>query len=229
MRTLSICIAIVRRDVLLGWRSGAGVATAIGLYGLIVVLVPFGLGPDGDLLSNVAPGILWIALSLALLLTLDRLFQIDLEDGSLDLLFHSPAELELIVLAKSLAHWLIALVPLLLVTPVLSLFLNMSIDRTLATMTSLTLGSPTLVFIGAIGAALSVAIKRGGIIIGLLVLPLYVPVIIFGVGAAQAGTNVFFAGAEGPQASLLFLSALSLFSVVLGPIAGAAALRSVRS
>ncbi len=226
---LLICSQIVWRDVILAWRNGAGIVSTIGMYALIVLLIPFSLGPDATQLSRIAPGVLWIALSLALLLTLDRLFQTDFEDGSLDLIMLSSVELEFLVLAKCIAHWIVIMVPLLLLTPVLALLLSLPFDRLAAIMVSLTVGSPALVLVGAMGAALAVAVRRGGILIGLLVLPLYVPIIIFGVAAAQESANVFFAGGEGRSTSLLLLGALSLFSLVLAPLAAAAALRANNS
>ena len=219
--------AIVRRDLSLARLQGATAFQSAAFFGIVVSLVPFGLGTDLDLLQRVAPGIIWLAFILASLLSVDRLFQADFEDGSLELLILSPLPLELVVLAKCVAHWCANALPLLVIAPVFGLILNLPLRALLAMEITLTLGTPSLVFLGAVGAALTVAVRRAGILIALLVLPLYVPVLIFGVGAVNA------AMAPAVEASpvwlvepnLLLLVAISLIGVSAGLFAAAAALR----
>ena len=188
---------------------------------MIVALVPFGLGPDLNLLARIGPGILWIAAVLATLIGLDRLFQADEEDGSLDLLTGAPAPLELLVLAKVTAHWLTTGLPLALATPLFGLLVALSPTGMAATSLTLLVGTPALTFIGAVGAALTASIRRGGLILAVVVLPLMVPTLIFGVSAADAalGGTVPFA------TPLAILGALSLVAGVVGTLAAAAALR----
>jgi heme exporter protein B len=188
---------------------------------IVVVMVPFAVGPDLKLLARIGPAILWLGALLASLLALDRLFATDFEDGSLDLLMTSGMPLELSVAAKAIAHWLTTCLPLVIITPLLGLMLNVEIGSMGVLMLTLLTGTPALTFIGLIGAALSVALRRGGLLLAVLVLPLTIPVLIFGVAAANAaiaGTAPF-----GPPFTIL--CALSLASLVLGPIAAAAALR----
>lgn len=215
---------LIRRDVRLAVRVGGGGGMAVFFFLLTISVVPLGIGPDLNLLSRIAPGMLWVALLLSNLLTLDRLFQADQEDGSLDLLLLGPLPLELAVLAKAIAHWLTTGVPLLLAAPVLGLLLNLPIEGFLPLMGAMLVGSPALSLLGAIGAALSIGVKRGGLLISLLVLPLYLPVLIFGVSAVR-GALVATPGDFGER-SLLFLGAVTLVSLVLGPVGGAMALRA---
>lgn len=215
---------LIRREVRLAVRVGGGGGMAVFFFLLTISVVPLGIGPDLNLLSRIAPGMLWVALLLSNLLTLDRLFQADQEDGSLDLLLLGPLPLELAVLAKAIAHWLTTGVPLLLAAPVLGLLLNLPIEGFLPLMGAMLVGSPALSLLGAIGAALSIGVKRGGLLISLLVLPLYLPVLIFGVSAVR-GALVATPGDFGER-SLLFLGAVTLVSLVLGPIGGAMALRA---
>jgi heme exporter protein B len=179
-------------------------------------MMPFALGPDLRLLARIGPAVLWLGALLASLLALDRMFAADHEDGSLDLLMMGPVPLELAVAAKAIAHWLTTGLPLVLVTPLLALMLNVELRETGLLMLTLAAGTPALTFIGLVGAALSVALRRGGILLAVLILPLTVPVLIFGVAAAEAGT---------PGPAFTILCALSLASLVLGPVAAAAALR----
>jgi len=192
------------------------------LFFLIVVTVyPFGVGPDLNLLARIGPAILWIGALLATLLSLDRLFQADRDDGTLDLILMGEEPLELVVLVKCAAHWVATGLPLVLISPLLALFMNMEPIAIGSTMLTLAVGTPALTFIGAIGAGLTVTLRRGGLLLAILVLPLTVPILIFGVAAANAPVLQ-------PAPFLtpfLLLSALTLFSAVIGPIAAAAALR----
>jgi heme exporter protein B len=212
--------ALIHRDLVLAWRIGGGGGMAVAFFLLIVTLVPLGLGPDLPLLARVAPGMVWIGALLATLLALDRLFQADWEDGNLDLLALGPLPLEAVVLGKSLAHWLTTGLPLVVAAPVLGLMLGLPGHALWALVAALALGTPSLSLIGAVGAALTAGVRRGGLLLSLLVLPLYIPVLVFGVGAVQRAVDGAPAGAP-----LMVLGALALFSLVLAPVAAAAALR----
>lgn len=215
--------ALVQRDVRLATRVGGGGGMAVFFFLIVLSIVPFGIGPDFNLLTRIAPGMLWVALLLSALLTLDRLFQADQEDGTLDLLVLAPQPLELTVLAKAVSHWLTTGLPLVIAAPILGLMLNLPLEGMLPLMGAMLIGSPALSLLGAVGAALSVGVRRGGLLISLLVLPFYVPVLIFGVSASRAAL-VAVPGDLGGQ-SLLLLGAVSLASLVVGPVGGAAALR----
>lgn len=215
--------SLVQRDVRLATRVGGGGGMAVFFFLIVLSIVPFGIGPDLNLLTRIAPGMLWVALLLSALLTLDRLFQADQEDGTLDLLVLAPQPLELTVLAKAVSHWLTTGLPLVIAAPILGLMLNLPLEGMLPLMGAMLVGSPTLSLMGAVGAALSVGVRRGGLLISLLVLPFYVPVLIFGVSASRAAL-VAVPGDLGGQ-SLALLGAVSLASLVVGPIGGAAALR----
>jgi heme exporter protein B len=219
---VSSAFALFRRDVMLAWREGGTTGTALGFYLVVVVLIPLGLGPDLNLLSRIAPGVLWVALLLASLLSADRIFHNDYEDGSLDVLAMGPLPLELVAALKSLAHWVTTGVPLALMAPVLGLLLNLPIGAYPLLMLSMLAGTPAVSFVAAIGAALTLGLRRGGVLLALLVLPLYVPVLIFGVATVSAAS----VGPASPWPPLLILCALSLASLVLAPIASAAALRT---
>ncbi len=220
---MSAFFALVRRDVRLAARVGGGGGMAVFFFLIVLSIVPFGIGPDLNLLTRIAPGMLWVALLLSALLTLDRLFQADQEDGTLDLLVLAPQPLELTVLAKAVSHWLTTGLPLVIAAPILGLMLNLPLDGMLPLMGAMLIGSPALSLLGAVGAALAVGVRRGGLLISLLVLPFYVPVLIFGVSASRAAL-VAVPGDLGGQ-SLLLLGAVSLASLVVGPVGGAAALR----
>jgi heme exporter protein B len=212
--------ALIHRDLVLAWRIGGGGGMAVAFFLLIVTLVPLGLGPDLGLLARVAPGMVWIGALLATLLALDRLFQADWEDGNLDLLALGPLPMEAVVLGKSLAHWLTTGLPLVVAAPVLGLMLGLPGHALWALVAALALGTPSLSLIGAVGAALTAGVRRGGLLLSLLVLPLYIPVLVFGVGAVQRTVDGAPAGAP-----LMVLGALALFALVLAPVAAAAALR----
>ncbi len=219
---MSSAVALFRRDVMLAWREGGTTGTALGFYLVVVAIIPLGLGPDLNLLSRIAPGVLWVALLLASLLSADRIFHNDYEDGSLDTLAMGPLPLELVAALKSLAHWVTTGVPLALLAPVLGLLLNLPIEAYPLLMLSMLAGTPAVSFVAAIGAALTLGLRRSGVLLALLVLPLYVPVLIFGVATVSAAS----VGPASPWPPFLILCALSLASLVLAPIASAAALRT---
>lgn len=212
---------LLKRDVLMTWREGGAVGTALGFYVMVITLLPLGIGPDLNLLARIAPGLLWVALMLAALLSLGRLFEADLEDGSLDVLATSSVPLEAIAAAKCLAHWLGTALPLVLLAPVLGLLLNLPLEAYAPLMLSMVAGTPAISFIGGIGAALTLSARRGGVLIALLMLPLFVPTLIFGIETVSSG--IVDSAAFWP--SFLILAAVSLASVVLAPLATAAALR----
>jgi heme exporter protein B len=216
----SAFLAILRRDLVLAVRAGGGGELALVFFLTVVVLIPFALGPDLNLLSRIGPAILWLGALLATLIGLDRLFQADEEDGSLDLIRSAPLPLELAVFAKALAHWLTTGLPLTLAAPLLGLLVALPAQDVLPLTASLALGTPALSFIGAAAAALTASLRRGGLILPVLVAPLCVPVLIFGVSASSA-----IRGPMPLQSPLLILAALSLMAAVVGCIAAAAALR----
>ncbi|HUL86663.1 MAG TPA: heme exporter protein CcmB [Pseudolabrys sp.] len=213
--------ALLTRDMRLAIRVGGGALMGALFFLIVVTMMPFAIGPDLALLARIGPAILWLGALLASLLALDRLFATDHEDGSLDLLMMGPLPLELSVATKALAHWLTTGLPLVVIAPLLGLMLNVELHAMGWLVLTLLAGTPALTFIGLIGAALAVALRRGGLLLAVLVLPLTVPVLIFGVAAANAalaGTTPF-----GPPFTIL--CGLTLASLVLGPIAAAAALR----
>jgi heme exporter protein B len=213
-------LSLVGRDLRLAVRQGGALGTALGFYMLVVTLLPLGLGADLNLLSRIAAGVLWIALLLSALLSLPRIFASDYEDGSLDILATGPLPLELVAAAKALAHWISTGIPLALLAPVLGILLNLEIGAYPVLVASMVAGTPAVSFIGAVGAALTLRAHRGGLLIALLVLPLYIPTLVFGIAAMS--------GVLGPDAAtspFLILTAISLAAIVLGPVAAAAALR----
>lgn len=218
---MSAFLVLVKRDLRLAIREGGAITTALGFYLIVVAILPLGLGPDLNLLARIAPGVLWVALLLAALLSLDRIFHNDLEDGALDPIALGPLPLELVAAAKALAHWISIGIPLTLAAPVLALLLNLPGEAFGALVLTMFTGTPAISFIGSIGAALTLGIRRGGLLLSLLVLPLYVPVLIFGVSAM----NAVITGPAPFMSSWLILCALTLASLVLAPIAAAAALR----
>ena len=213
--------ALLLRDMRLAVRVGGGALMGVLFFLIVVTIVPFAIGPDAALLKQIGPAILWLGALLASLLALDRLFAADQEDGSLDLLLMGGTPLELAVLAKATAHWITTGLPLVLATPLLGLFLNLEALGTGAVALTLLVGTPALTCIGLIGAALSVALRRGGLLLPVLVLPLTVPLLIFGVAASNAAIT----GPVPFGAPFMILCALTLGSLVLGPFAAAAALR----
>ncbi|MCA8882684.1 MAG: heme exporter protein CcmB [Rhodobacteraceae bacterium] len=213
-------IALLRRDLALAVRAGGGFGLGLAFFLVLCVLVPFGVGPEAAILSRIAPGILWIGALLSCLLSLDRIFALDFEDGSLDLLATAPVPLEGVTAVKALAHWLTTGLPLTLIAPGLGVLLNLPAEGYLWLVASLALGTPALSLIGAFGAALTVGLKRGGLLLSLLVLPLYVPTLIFGAQAAARGA----AGMDAVT-PLVLLAGLSAGTLALMPFAAAAALR----
>ena len=211
---------VILRDLRLALRQGSDSLMVVGFFVLTVTLFPFGLGPESNLLERTAAGILWVTALLASMLSLDRLFQGDYEDGSLELLTLTPTALEILVIGKIVAHWLTTALPMLLAAPVLALLLHLNEDAFPALMLTLLLGTPTLSLIGAMGAALVIGARRGGVLLSLLILPLYVPVLIFAVGAVDAA-------AQGlpVRGHLLILGGLLLAALPLAPLATVAALR----
>lgn len=217
-------LAIVARDIRLAVGRGGGIGTALGFYLIVVSLIPLGLGPDTNLLARIAPGVLWVALLLSALLSADGIFAADEADGSLDILSMSALPLEAVTFAKIAAHWLSTALPLVLLTPLLGLLLNLEGAAYPTLLLSMLVGSPAVSAIGAVGAALTLRARKGGQLVALLVLPLYVPTLIFGVTSVEAGQM----SPSGATAPLLILAAISLASSALAPFAAAAALR-VRS
>ncbi|WP_113913455.1 heme exporter protein CcmB [Roseovarius dicentrarchi] len=212
--------AILIRDLRLAMRAGGGFGLGLAFFLIVVVLVPFAVGPRADLHSVIASGILWLGALLACLLSLDRIFALDHEDGSLDLLATAPLPLEALVSLKALAHWLTTGLPLVLAAPFLAVLLNLPVAGYAPLLISLALGTPALSVIGTFGAALTVGVKRGGLLMSLLVLPLYVPTLIFGAEAARRG-------AEGLEYAppLAMLAGITCGTIALLPFASAAVVR----
>ena len=217
---MSGLFALIRRDVVLALRLGGGGGIGVGFFVLTVVLIPLGVGPEPTTLAKIAGGVIWVAALLAALLSLDRLFQADFEDGSLDQLMLSNMALEQIVLAKALAHWLTTGLPIVIAAPVLGVMLSLSFDAIGILVLALAIGTPTLSLIGAVGAAITVGVRRGGLLLSILVLPLYVPTLIFG---ARAVEMALLSLPVVP--SLALTGAVTLLSAALAPFAAAAALR----
>ena len=215
-------IALLIRDLKLSIRAGGGALVGVLFFLTIVAVIPFGVGPDLNLLSRIGPAIVWIGALLSSLLGLDRLFQAEREDGSLDVMLMHDTPLVMTVFVKCLAHWLATGLPLVIASPLLGLFMNMNEVAIGAVMLTLVVGSPAITFIGAVGAAVAVVLPRGGLLVSILVLPLTVPVLIFGVSAS-------YAAVEDPAPFLppfLILTALTLFFAAIGPAAAALALRN---
>jgi heme exporter protein B len=210
---------VIARDLLLAVRAGGGAALALAFFAAVATLVPLGIGPDLKLLARIAAGVLWVAAVLAALLSLDRLFQADFEDGSLDLMLLSPLPLEALAFAKIAAHWIATGLPLTLIAALLAVAYGLPPDATGALVLALLIGTPAVSAVGGIGAALTLSIRRGGLILPFIVLPLVAPVVIFGSGVVAAVLDGLASGA------LLFLAAFSLLAVALAPFAAAAAVR----
>jgi heme exporter protein B len=213
-------LALLKRDLLLAFRHRGELANPLLFFLMIVTLYPLGVSPEVDLLRKIAPGVIWIAALLSALFSLENLFRSDFEDGALEQMLLSPQPLALLVLGKVLAHWLVSGLPMLLMAPLLGLLLSMSPPAIAALTLTLALGTPLLSLVGAIGVALTVGLRRGGVLLTLLVMPLYIPVLIF-------ATNAVTAAAAGmPIAGqIYFLAALLVLALSLAPVAIAAALR----
>jgi heme exporter protein B len=213
-------IAVFRRDLRLALRQGGDTGLVLGFFVLAVVLFPLGVGPEPAVLQRVGAGIVWVAALLAALLSLDRVFQADYQDGGLDLLALSDLPLELTVVAKCAAHWVASGLPLTVISPVLAFVVAVEPNAIPVLVLSLLIGTPGLSLLGGVGAALSLGARRQGALLSLLILPLYVPPLVFGAGAVEAA-----AAGSGARAHLLILGALSLATLALCPWATAAALR----
>jgi len=214
-------LTLVKRDLGLALREGGALGTALGFYLIVVAILPLGLGPDLNLLSRIAPGILWVALLLAALLSAGRIFENDYADGSLEVMALGGLPLELVAAAKALAHWISTAIPLALAAPILGLLLNLDINAYGVMVITMLAGAPAISFLGAIGGALTLQARRGGLLLALLILPLYIPTLIFGVLAVSG--SLLRDGSF--SSAFLILCAISLVSVVLSPIAAALAIR----
>ena len=213
-------LQIVARDVRLAFRQGGATTLVVVFFVLTVALFPLGVGPETAVLRRIAPGVIWVAALLAAMLSLDRLFQVDFEDGSLDQLALAPLPFELVAAAKCLAHWISTGLPLVVISPLLGVLLELNGEAYGALLLAMAAGTPSLSLVGGIGAALTVSIRRGGVLLSLLVLPLYIPVLIFGTGAIDAAATGLGGGAH-----LLVLAALLAAALPLAPWAIAGALR----
>ncbi|HRO10972.1 heme exporter protein CcmB [Amaricoccus sp.] len=218
---MSAAGAVLARELTLAFRSGGGAGLGLAFFLIAVLLVPLGVGPEPERLAGLAAGTLWIGALLACLLSLDRIFQADQEDGSLDILALSPLPLEALVALKAVAHWLTTGLPLVAAAPLLALTLHLPAPAYPWLVASLAVGTPALSFLGAIGAAVTVGIRRGGLLLSILVLPLYLPSLIFGARAAASAAE----GAD-PWPAFMLLGGLTLFVLALAPPAAAAALRA---
>lgn len=216
-RTVGI---LLRHELRLAWRQGSSSGMAVAFFVIAVVLFPLGVGPELNILSRVSAGVIWVAVLLSALLSLDRLFQADFEDGGLDQFGLIPLPLELIVAVKAAAHWIATCLPIIVASPVLAILMNMGNEGFGVMLFSLSIGTPALSFIGAIGAALTVAMRRGGVLVSILVLPLFIPTLIFGVSAIDAVLTQTVAGPN-----LLLLGAVTALAMALAPFAAASALR----
>lgn len=212
--------ALLIRDLRLAVRAGGGLGLGLAFFLIVVVLVPFAVGANTDLLARIAPGVLWIGALLACLLSLDRILALDFEDGTLDLLATAPLPLEATLSIKALAHWLTTGLPLVIAAPVLGVLMSLPAQGYVWVVVSLLLGTPALSVIGTFGAALTVGIKRGGLLLSLLVLPLYVPTLIFGAEAARRGAT----GAD-VSTPMLLMAGITAATIALMPFASAAVLR----
>lgn len=215
---MSAFAAIVSRDVALAFRAGGGAVQGVLFFAIAALIFAFAIGPDTALLSRLAGPVLWACALLATLATLERIFQADAEDGALDIMVETADPLELVFLAKALAHWLTTSLPLIAAAPLLAVMFNLPAEGFAPLIASLLVGTPALSLTGALGGALGLSLRRGGVLIAVLVAPLYAPALIFGVAAAEAG-------APAALPSLMFLGAVTLFSLVVAPLAGAAAIR----
>lgn len=211
---------LVMRDLRLALRQGTDVAMVVSFFVITVTLFPLGVGPEPNILARIAAGVVWVTALLAVMLSLERMFQTDYEDGSIDLLLLTPAPLELVVLAKVVAHWLLTGFPLIVTAPVLAALMNMPSEGFPVLVAAMALGTPTLSLVGAVGAALTLGARRGGVLISLLVLPLYIPVLIFAVAAVDASVTGLTT-----RPHLLILSAMLAAALPLATWASAAALR----
>ncbi len=215
---MSVFTTVLARDLRLALRQSADSLTVIAFFAIATVLFPFGIGPEANILARIAPGVVWVTALLAALLSLDRIFTVDFEDGTLDQLILSGAPLPVVVLAKVTAHWLTTGVPLIIMSPVLAVTLHLPAEGYVPLMLALLLGTPTVSLVGAVGAALVLGTRRGGVLLSLLVLPLYIPVLIF-------GTAVIEGAITGVPVTPLILAGFAILALTLCPWAASAALR----
>ena len=211
---------IVWRDLILAWRRRADVLSTVFFFVIVVSLFPLGIGPETQLLRSIAPGVVWVAALLASMLSLGRLFSNDYQDGTLEQMLVTPQPLYLVVVGKIFAHWLVAEIPLVLIAPLLGVQFGLSSDTLLILFVTLLLGTPVLSLIGSVGAALTLGLRGSSVLISILVLPLYIPILIFGAGAVEAsimGSN--------PQSHIYLMSAVAVLSLAFAPWATSAALR----
>jgi len=218
--SLSMFRWIVWRDLILAWRRRANVLSTVFFFVIVVSLFPLGIGPETQLLRLIAPGVVWVAALLASMLSLGRMFENDYQDGTLEQMLLTPQPLYLVVLGKIVAHWLVAEIPLVLIAPLLGMQFGLSRDTLLLLFVTLLLGTPVLSLIGSVGAALTLGLRGSGVLISILVLPLYIPVLIFGAGAVEASIM-----GSSPQSHLYLLGAVGLLSLTFAPWAAAAGLR----
>ncbi|GAM57637.1 ABC transporter [Vibrio ishigakensis] len=217
---LNNMLAIIRRELLIAFRRRADVFNPLWFFIIVITLFPLGIGPEPNLLMRIAPGIVWVAALLAAMLSLERLFRDDFQDGALEQLMLMPIPLPLVVISKVIAHWLLTGLPLILISPLLAILLSLNFDTWLAVVVTLLLGTPTLSFLGAIGVALTVGLQKGGVLLSLLILPLYIPVLIFAtsaIDAASLGVNY--------NGQIAILAAMLVGSLTLTPFATSSALR----
>lgn len=217
---LSILTTIIRRELLIAYRRQADILNPLWFFIIVITLFPLSIGPDPALLARISPGILWVAALLSALLSLERLLRDDFQDGALEQLMLMPVPLSIAVMAKVFAHWLLTGIPLILITPLLAVLLSLDFNTWVAAVFTLVLGTPTLSFIGAIGVALTVGLQKGGVLLSLLVLPLYIPILIFATSAIDAAMlGMPYSG------QLAILGAMLMGAITLTPLAISAALR----
>jgi heme exporter protein B len=217
---LSTMTTIIRRELLIAFRRQADIFNPLWFFIIVITLFPLSIGPDPSLLSRIAPGIVWVAALLSALLSLERLFRDDYQDGSLEQMMLMPVPLPVVVISKVLAHWLLTGVPLILISPLLAILLSLDMNTWMSVVLTLLLGTPTLSFIGAIGVALTVGLQKGGVLLSLLVLPLYIPILIFATSAIDAASlGMAYNG------QLAILAAMFMGALTLTPFAISAALR----
>ncbi|EKO3375371.1 heme exporter protein CcmB [Vibrio fluvialis] len=217
---LSTMTTIIRRELLIAFRRQADIFNPLWFFIIVITLFPLSIGPDPSLLSRIAPGIVWVAALLSALLSLERLFRDDYQDGSLEQMMLMPVPLPVVVISKVLAHWLLTGVPLILISPLLAILLSLDMNTWISVVLTLLLGTPTLSFIGAIGVALTVGLQKGGVLLSLLVLPLYIPILIFATSAIDAASlGMAYNG------QLAILAAMFMGALTLTPFAISSALR----
>ncbi len=217
---MSSMLCIIRRELLIAFRRQAVVFNPLWFFIIVITLFPLSIGPDPNLLTRISAGIVWVAALLAALLSLERLFRDDFQDGSLEQMMLMPVPLSLVVISKVVAHWLLTGLPLILISPLLAILLSLDFNTWLAVVCTLLIGTPTLSFIGAIGVALTVGLQKGGVLLSLLVLPLYIPILIFATSAIDAASlSMSYSG------QLAILGAMLVGAITLTPFAIAAALR----